>query len=176
MTTSPVWPVPTLVPIHPLRTLIKFVSPIPIPSIFIISSLILNRSDPLNEVIPENATISETEVKFVESPVVVPVETIGDCIILSIATKHLVFWFLAINLWEVPIPTLSNFNAIGSDANAFAAEVASLILSSSTLMTNISSLLGKNVVEPAPANVVSAIPTEEVIPPLRSYLTASPLT
>ena len=141
-----------------------------------ISLPILIKSDPKNEVIPLNVILSSVLATLSARTVVWEVETIGDWIKLSNATKHLAFLLVATNLWDVPIPTLLSSIATGNLFSAFSAEVASLILLSDTLMTNISSPEGKNSVLPAPAKVVAPIPIAEVIPPFLWYLTASPLT
>jgi len=52
--------------------------------------------------------------------------------------------------------------------SAFSAEDASLILSSVTLITNMSSPVGRYSVLPTPAKLVVAIPIAEVIPPFLS--------
>jgi len=128
----------------------------------------LIKSDPKNDVIPlTDILLSRVDTLSVRVWVWA-VDTIGDWIKLSIASKHLAFWFVAMNLWEVPIPTLSSSMAIGILLRAFSAVDASLIDSSVTLITNKSWLVGRNSVLPSPAKLVVAIPIDDVIPPFLS--------
>ena len=105
--------------------------------------------------------------------VVIAVETIGDWIRLSIALSIFAFWFVATNLWEVPIPTLVISTATGFVFNASSAFLAILIVSSLILTTNNSS--GKKVVAPTPGKLVSAIPTADVAVPTCLYWIFSPV-
>ena len=105
---------------------------------------------------------------LVERPVVCDVETIGDWIKLSSAIRHLEFWLVALNLCEVPIPTLVSSIGIAIFLRAFSAVDASWILSSPTLIAYRSISIGKNSVLPTPGIFVNPIPMEEVIPPFLS--------
>ena len=163
------------VPNHPLRILNALVLPTPTPSILTISLLILIRSAPKNDVIPLTLIVVSNTVMFVERPVVTAVETTGDWITLSIATRTFAFWLVATNLWDVPIPTLSSSTAIGTALSALVALAATLIVLSSTLIAKISSP-GKNVLFPTPENDVVAIPIAEVTSPTWAYSIFSPLT
>ena len=163
------------VPNQGLRTLMAFVDPIPTPSIFIISDPICIKSDPKKDVIPLNFIILSTSPTWSARVVVTEVATTGDWIRLSKATSTLAFWLVEINLWDVPIPTLSSSTICGIDLSAFSALVAILMLLSSTLTANRLSP-GKNVVLAAPTNVVVAIPTADEAVPTWTYLIFSPLT
>ena len=167
--------VPIFVPNHSLRTLIIFVLPIPTPSIFIISSPILIRSDPKNEVIPLNFNVLSTDNTWSARVVVTAVETIGDWIRLSSATITFAFWLVETNLCDVPMPTLSSSTTSGIDFRAFSALVAILITLSSTLTANRFSP-GKKVVFAAPTKLVVAIPIAEAVSPTWTYFSFSPDT
>ena len=67
---------------------------------------------------------------FSEIVVVTDVPAIGDCIALSIATNT--FWFasIAVNVWDVPIPTVDNPTGNAICFNAFSAVSATWTLSS----------------------------------------------
>ena len=82
---------PTDVPSQDLRTLSLFVTPMPIPSISIISLPTLTKSPPKNDVIPVNSIKSSVVVTSSDKVVVSATETTGDCIILSIETITLEF-------------------------------------------------------------------------------------
>ena len=85
------------------------------------------------EVIPArliNSSVVKTcEVKWE----VTAVATIGDWITLSIDTINFAFWLTALNLCDVPIPTLLISTTSGTVFNAFSAVSAILIESSSIL-------------------------------------------
>ena len=151
--------------------------PIPTPSIFIISSPILIKSPPKNEVIPVNSTFSSVVNTWSAKVVVTAVETIGDCIKLSIAINTFGFWFVDVNLWEAPTPTDVRLRTSGTDFNASSALLARLISLSLTLTTN-NPVCGKSVVvTPVEGNVVWAIPIDWVIPiPGQVYSIFSPVT
>ena len=149
--------------------------PIPTPSIFIISDPICIKSDPKNDVIPLNFIKLSTTLTWSARVVVIAVDTTGDWIILSRATITFAFWFVATNLCDVPIPTLSSSTIWGIDLSAFSELVAILILLSSTLTTNKFSS-GKKVVFAEPTKLAVAIPTADVAVPTWLYFTFSPLT
>ena len=149
------WPANT-VPNHSLRTLMKLVLPIPTPSIFIISLLILIKSAPKNEVIPLNSITLSVSWIILSNVVVTAVDTTGDWIILSNANNALAFGFVATNLWEVPIPTLVISKTFGTTFKASSALLANLIASELILTTNTSD--GTLSVVPIPAKDVDAIP------------------
>ena len=152
-----------------------FVLPIPTPSIFMISSPTLIKSDPKNEVIPLNLIKSSVVKTWSAKVVVTDVATTGDWMILSKASSALAFWFLAINLWDVPIPTWVISNVSGTIFKAFSALDANLTLSSLTLTMKIFS--GSLSVLPTPTNVVVPIPIDWVVPaPAWIYFTLSPVT
>ena len=152
-----------------------FVLPIPTPSIFIISLPIWIISDPKKDVIPLNLITLSTDWTLSASTVVTAVDTTGDWITLSIATTTLAFWFVAINLWEVPIPTLSRSTTTGIDLSAFSALVAILIKLSSTF-TAYKFSSGRNVVLEVPTKLAVAIPMADEAVPTWLYLIFSPLT
>ena len=156
-------------------TLIALVLPIPTPWIFIISFPTWIKSDPKNDVIPLKNNILSVLCNRSERWVVTDVDTTGDWIILSIATSTFAFWLVEINLWDVPIPTLSNSTTCGIDLSAFSALDAILILLSSTLTAKIFSP-GKKVVFAAPTKVVVVIPRADDAVPTWTYLSFSPLT
>ena len=162
-------------PNHSLLTLTKLVLPIPTPSIFIISLLILIKSDPKKDVIPLNWITLSTPNTICERVVVTAVDTTGDCKRLSKVKSAFAFWLVATNLWDVPIPTLVISKVCGIIFNASAAFLANLIVSSSILTTNRSA--GKNEVVPIPAKEVDAIPIACVAPtPAWLYSIFSPVT
>ena len=70
---------------------------------------------------------------LVANVVVVAVETIGDWIRLSSATITFAFWFVDINLCNVPIPTLVMSKVFGTILRASSALLDNLILFMSTL-------------------------------------------
>ena len=79
------------VPIQNLRTKNTFSLPNPTESILIISLLIFIKSLPKNEVIPETLIVLFDIETLAAKVVVIDVETIGDCMILSILTITLEF-------------------------------------------------------------------------------------
>ena len=106
---------------------------------------------------------------------VTAVETTGDWIILSIATRTFEFWFVDTNLCTEPIPTLLMFSVLGVIFKASSALLASWIVFWSNLTTNTS--FGNLLVDPIPTKLVVPIPIDwsDPFPPL-SYLMSSPLT
>ena len=81
---------------------------------------------------------------------------------MSIANNTLEFWFLARNLWEVPIPTEVNSNVFGLSFKASSAVGDSLILLSFTLWTK--TVVGSLSVFPIPGIDVEPIPIAIVVP------------
>ena len=152
------------------------VLPIPTPSIFIISSPILIRSPPTNDVIPVNVIISSVVNARLAREVVTEVATTGDWIILSRAIIAFAFWLIAANLADVPTPTVVMPRVTGTCASAFSAVVHNLTLSSLTLNMNTSP--GNLSVVPTPTNPsVVSTPIACVAPaPAWIYFTFSPVT
>ena len=100
---------------------------------------------------------------------------------LSSATTTFAFWFIEVNLWNVPIPTLVISKTSGTDLRASSALLASLTLFISTF--TIKTLSGNLLVVPTPTDgkLVDAIPiafavTIPVILLELEYLTCSPVT
>ena len=98
---------------------------------------------------------------------------------LSSATTTFAFWFIEVNLWNVPIPTLVISKTSGTDLRASSALLASLTLFISTF--TIKTLSGNLLVVPTPTKLVDAIPiafavTMPVILLELEYLTCSPVT
>ena len=176
VTTSPVLYPARDVPNHCLRTLMVFVFPTPIPSIFIISLPTLIKSPPKNEVIPANSIISLVVNTSFSRWVVTAVDTRGDWIMLSSVTSTFEFWFIETNLWDVPIPTLVKSTLLTTPIRASFAVAASLILSSVILTANTDD--GNLSVVPTPTNPsVDAIPSAWVVPaPAWMYWSSSPVT
>ena len=106
--------------------------PNPTELILIISSFILIKSPPKNEVIPENLIILSVIPIWVDNPVVTEVATIGDWIKLSRQIKHFPFWLNVVNVWEAPIPTLVILKVFGIDFSASSADADSLTFCSFT--------------------------------------------
>ena len=171
---------PNPVPNQLRRTLIAFVVPIPIETILTISSSSsvpsFTKSPAKNEVIPVKNRISLPGVAEVDNPVVTEVATIGDWIILSIATITFEFASFAVRVWSLPAATPVNATETGFLLRAFAALVASFTLSSLTLIQN--TFLGRVVVVPTPTKPsVDAIEIKSVlIPKVLSYISSCPLT
>lgn len=59
--------------------------------------------------------------------VVCAVETIGDWMRLSIVTITFAFWLIAVNAWDVPIPTDVKSKTFGVKLKASSALLANLI-------------------------------------------------
>ena len=152
------------------------VLPIPTPSIFIISSPILTRSPPTNDVIPVNVSMSSVVNARLARLVVTEVATTGDWIILSRAIIAFAFWLIAANLADVPTPTVVIPRVTGTCASAFSAVVHNLTVSSLTL--NMKTSPGNLSVVPIPTNSsVVSIPMAWVVPaPAWIYFTFSPVT
>ena len=158
MTNEPEEWVDNPVPIQFLWTRIEFVEPTPTELILKISSSIFKRSPPNIDVIPLIVIELSILVASFESVVVIEVATIGDWITLSIEISALEFWFLAINPWDDPIPTLVKSRVTGNAARASSALPASLILRSSILTAY--TVDGTLSVVPTPGIDVDAIPME----------------
>ena len=117
----------TVVPNQGLLRRIVFVDPIPTPSILIISSSILIKSPPKNDVIPVKYAVFSDIKSCLDNEDVIALDTTGDWIKLSIATITFAFWLVALKVWEDPIPTEVKLRTSGIDFNAFWALEASLI-------------------------------------------------
>ena len=157
------------------------VVPIPTPSILIISSLILIKSPPKNDTVLSTKIVSSVVNILLTNFAVVEVETTGDWMRLSSATTTFAFWFIEVNLCNVPIPTLVISKTSGTNLRASSALLASLTLFISTF--TIKTLSGNLLVVPTPTDgkLVDAIPiafavTIPVILLELEYLTCSPVT
>ena len=72
--------------------------PIPTPSILIISSSILIKSPPKNDVIPVKYAVFSDIKSCLDNVDVIALDTTGDWIKLSIATITFAFWLVALNV------------------------------------------------------------------------------
>ena len=121
--------------LNDLNTLTEFVLEEPTAFTNIISLLTLIKSPLKMEVIPLNPNIVLPIPTEEDNVVVTAVETNGDCMMPFKVIKALVFVFLDLKIWVLPVPTEVNDRGIGLKSSAFCAEDASCTFSVSILIT-----------------------------------------